>query len=253
MIAGAMSLAIFLNYLLLHLFLGMGTLAVYRGGEGPLAQVFWGGVGVWFWPVVRLAIYSLPLLALVPATLFAANWLFDFYSTPFQTKAAVFVGIGASGLFLYARIMDYARIYAMTRQDRCMIRACWAGTIFVLRRLFPVCLLSLFYSGLAAAIGYGFLELEGFISLQQTLLLSLGLGQLHMFFRFALKLSLLGGELNYFNQLHGQQVNEAHTQPPVRRRPTIWESDLKLENDDSAIPKPGAEKAPRKEPQALIE
>jgi len=235
-IAAALSLFLFMSYLFLHLFLGMGTLQVYCGGKGSLARVFWGGVGAWFWPLVRLALCSLPFLALLSAMLLGTARLFDSFAadTPFQTKAAVLIGLGTIGLFLYARLMDYARIYAMSRQDRRMLRACLHGAIFVLRHLFPVCLLAIFYGGLAAATGIGFLKLEKMLTpFQHTFLLSLGLGQVHMLLRLALKLSLCGAQLNYYNGLHDTQAREQDEkkQPPIRRRPVIWESNLELEND----------------------
>jgi len=149
-------------YWLLALFLSGGAMVVYTN-DTYRPNLFWGASAEHFAPFARLALWSLPLLALLFSLRFLEP-LFQrliFGSDPYEYVlywgAWIKMGLGYLGLLLFGIVFDYARLNLVITGDRKARRALWRALVFAARspgRTFALAFILIATGWLALAIYY---------------------------------------------------------------------------------------------------
>jgi energy-coupling factor transporter transmembrane protein EcfT len=113
------------------------------------------------------------------------------------------VGIGYIGIIIYYLVLDYARIYTISNDERKMRRALWYGIKFTFRNFFRTFSLTLmlFLIGIIVLVIYNPIAdslhaPSGFIIF--TLFIA---QQIYMFIRMTLKLTLYSSQVKLYNAL----------------------------------------------------
>ncbi len=143
-------------YALVQLFFSGGALAVFHSGQSYRSDLFWGSAGAYFGRFVRLALWALPVLAVLFLLQYVEKGLerLIFGSDPYQYITYwggwIRVGLRYLSFILYLMVLDYARIYAVISGERRMRLAVWRGLKFTFRNLGGTLLLAL----LLLAVGW---------------------------------------------------------------------------------------------------
>lgn len=129
------SLALDLVFLVFLLFVGGGTLVVYRDDRRLDRPEFFAACGLWFWRLVRLSLLSLVPLALAGGTLGAAAAIARRVAeaSPVESRA---IAVNLIGLVLAFLLFLGARIWFDVAQARLVVegeRAMWRTALAALR------------------------------------------------------------------------------------------------------------------------
>ncbi|HHL71665.1 MAG TPA: hypothetical protein ENJ29_04050 [Bacteroidetes bacterium] len=193
-------------YFLLMLFLSGGAFALFvRGGGWP--EQFWANSAAFFWRFVRLFLWSLPVLSLV----FVLPWLGSLVQKlihgddPYQWVgyywARVKIILAGLATLYYHLVFDYARIIAVSGDERNMRKTITAALRFVHSRLFSTAGISLVYfsAGIAGMAIYYFTThaFDGNSTLVVTALFLLS--QAYIIFRTLIKLGLYAAESSFYS------------------------------------------------------
>ncbi|MEK7728187.1 MAG: hypothetical protein AAB354_07205, partial [candidate division KSB1 bacterium] len=157
---------------------------------------------------VRLALYSLPVLAVLfcvqylEAGVQRLVWGKDAYQNISYWGGWTRIGITSLCMILFGAIFDYARIHVVLNDENKMRVSIWEGVKFTLRNFFSTfgLALTMFLAGalllaLYNPLANSFSAANGFI-----ILLLFLVQQAYMFVRMALKLTLYAGEVQLYRQ-----------------------------------------------------
>ena len=202
-------LVTFATYWLVTLFLSGGAFAVFAHEEGYASTRFWGGAGRYFGRFFRLALWSLPLLALFVGASFIVK-LFQrllFGSDPYEYVTYwanwIVVALRTLAILLFGLVFDYARIYLVLTDETRSRAALWRGLGLVFRNLLPTFGLGFlfFFLGVVALVLYNPLADALAAPNALVLLLLFLLQQGYMLWRMMLRLALYAGELSLYRSL----------------------------------------------------
>ena len=193
-------------YWLASLFMSAGALAVLASGERYQPAVFWGAAGEFFGRFLRLALWSLLLLAvvsLVPLLVLGLKRLIygpDPYEYISYWGFWIGIGLALAGLFFSCIAMDYARIQAVLTREKRMRVSLWRGIRFTLTNLggtLGLASLLLVAGAVALAI---YQPLSGGLSGPTPILVGMLfiLQQLYVVWRMALRLTRYAAELELY-------------------------------------------------------
>lgn len=210
-------------YLLLSLFLSGGALAVLAGGQGYRATDFWASAAKFFGRFLRLALWSLLLLAalyLLPLTARGLQRLF-FGSDPYEYVsywgAWIRGGLLLIALFLFRICFDYARIHAVVTDERRMRLSLWRGIRFGFRNPLPAVGLAL----LIVLVGGGVLLIYRPLSALvdgatvAAVIAAVVAQQAYMIWRVVIRLTRYGSQITLFRELAGDRSEAPETDPPA--------------------------------------
>jgi hypothetical protein len=210
--AGMLSSLLFLGGAvswLLSLFLSGGALTTLAA-DGPYqAADFWGASGRLFGRFIRLALWSLLLLAalsLLPLIGKALQRLLygsDPYENVIVGGAFVLAGLILTALFFFRVCFDYARIDAVVNDERKMRRSLWRAVRFAIGKFFPtvgVALVMALASGLLLLI---YLPLSTLVdgSTEGLVMTGVAAQQLFLTGRVTLRLIRYGSEIALYRNL----------------------------------------------------
>jgi hypothetical protein len=210
-------------YLVLSLFLSGGALTVLAGEGRYQAAEFWGGAAKLFGRFLRLALWSLLLLAalaLLPMTARGAQWLF-FGSDPYQYVSYwgwwIRAGLALVALFSFRICFDYARIHAVLTGERRMRISLWRGIRFALRHPLPAVGLALLIAlaGVLALLIYRPASTGLAASAVALVVAAIVAQQLYIVWRVILRLTRYGSQITLFRELAGE-LSQAPFEEPVR-------------------------------------
>lgn len=202
-------------YWLLSLFLSGGAFSVFISGEKYTSPLFWGNAAKYFGRFIRLVLWSIPVLAI----LFCLQFLWTviqrifFGSDPYQYITYwggwIKVGLRYISFILYFLVLDYARIYTVTTDERRMWISLWQGIQFGFKNImktFGLALL-LFLTGIIALVIYNPIANLLHAPYSIVILLLFLWQQVYIVFRMVLRLTLYSGEVRLYNLVScaGQQ------------------------------------------------
>ncbi len=237
-----MSLAapVTVGYLLFSLFLCGGALTVLWEGRGYSASLFWSAAARHFGAFLRLALWALPLLAVLLIGLALINLLVElaaggdpYESTTFWS-VALQAGLAGIALLLISLFVDYGRIHIVTTGESKSIRALLEGIRFTLgnlSRTVGLVILLLLLSGLAALL---YLPISNWLNAPHSLAVwsLILLQQLYVLWRLALRLTRYGGELSLFRTISRQDAKNAEK----KEEPGAVDQESRLEADQPLRP-----------------
>jgi len=195
-------------YWLLALFLSGGALAVYVN-DSYRPKLFWGAAAEHFAPFVRLALMSLPVLALffslrLLETLFVRLFFgSDPYEYVLYWGAWIKMGLGYLGLVLFGIVFDYARLNLVITGDRRARRSLWRAIVFAAHnpgRTFGLAFILFAAGWLALAIYYPIstaLSAPNWFVVVALLVLQ----QLYIVFRLVLRLTYYSSQLALYRSV----------------------------------------------------
>jgi len=186
-----------------------GALTVFAQGEKYTPSRFWGGAAQYFGRFCRLALWSLPVLALLFCLQYlesGAQRLF-FGKDPFQNITYwggwIKTGLRALSFLLFGMILDYARIHAVLNDENKMRASLGAALKFISKNFlsaFGLAFLLLAVGALALVI-YNPLANSLAAPSGLVILLLFLLQQFYMLFRAALRLILYASQLHLYRAL----------------------------------------------------
>jgi hypothetical protein len=195
-------------YWLLALFLSGGALAVYAN-DTCKPKFFWGASAEYFAPFVRLALLSVPLLALLFSLRFleplCVRLVFgpDPHEYVLYWGAWIKLGLGYVGLLLFGIVFDYARLRIVLNGERRARRALWQALQFAARhpgRTFALAFI-LFAAGWLALAIYNPLSTALSAPNWFVVIALFVLQQLYIVFRLALRLTFYSSQLVMYRRL----------------------------------------------------
>jgi len=205
LVPGLVILVVFgaVSWCLLSLFLSGGTLAILIEEKGYRASAFWRGAGAFFGRFLRLALWSVLLLAALSLLPLGARWAQSliFGPDPYQYftfwGAWIRIGVDVLALFFFRIVFDYARIHAVMTNEKKMRRSLWQGVRFVTGN--PIQTVGLATTipllGVAALVIY--IPLSGGLDGSTTALVvsAIVLQQLYVWWRVALRVVRYGSQI----------------------------------------------------------
>lgn len=194
-------------YGLVNLFLSGGALGIFVGKENFTAAKFWGDGGKYFGRFIRLFFWGLPVLVILFGLQFIVTGVqrIIFGSDPYTyvlywSNWIQFV-LRWFAFFFFFIIFDYARIYAVTLEERKMRKALGEGLGFVWRNFRRTFTLAFTVSllGIVGLLVYN--PLADLLSAPNAMILILLFlwQQIFMLFRMLLRLTLYAGEVQLNN------------------------------------------------------
>ena len=220
-------------YWLFGLFLSGGAFSVFASEERYTPSRFWAGAATYFGRFFRLALYSLPVLAVLFCVQYLELgvqriiWGKGAYQNIAYWGGWTRLGITALCMMLFGAIFDYARIHVVMHDERKMRVSIWEGVKFTFGNFFVAFGLAfiVFLAGAVLLALYNplansFSAANGFI-----IFLLFLLQQAYMFCRMALKLGLFASATHFY-----QQRAAASEQPTA-----VPESNLDLEGLSPAL------------------
>ncbi len=196
-------------YWLFTLFLSGGAFSVFASGEKYTSALFWGSAVKYFGRFIRLVLWSIPAFVI----LFCLQFLWNaierilFGSDPYQYITHwggwIKVGLRYISIILYFIVLDYARIYAITTDERRMRISLWHGIKFAFSnstKTFGLAFI-LFAVGIIALIIYNPIADLLSAPLSIVILLLFLWQQIYMVFRMMLRLTLYAGEVNLYHTI----------------------------------------------------
>jgi len=205
---------------LFTLFLSGGALSIFAAGEGYTPASFWGNAAKYFGRFLRLALWSLPALALLFCLQFLASGFerVIFGKGPYQNivywNGWIKVGLRAIGFLLFGMILDYARIYTVRTDERRMLNALKQGIKFVwgnFLQTFGLALL-LLAIGVVALLIYN--PLANSLSAPNALIVFMlfAVQQIYMIFRMIIRLTTYSSQLHLYRELAASPVTMPATE-----------------------------------------
>ena len=197
-------------YWLFSLFLSGGAFSVFASSEKYTSPLFWGNATKYFGRFIRLVLWSIPVFAILFCLQFIYSGLqrIFFGSDPYQYITFwggwIKVGLRYISIILYFIILDYARIHAVTTDDRRMRISLWQGIKFAFGNFWKTfgLALILFITGIIALFIYNpIADLLHAPSIIVILLLFFW-QQIYMIFRMVLRLTLYGSEVKLFQAIY---------------------------------------------------
>jgi hypothetical protein len=208
-------------YWLVLLFLSGGAFAIFASAENYSAKLFWGSCGKYFGRYLRLALWSLPMLAIllaVPFLVKGLQWLIlgrDPYEYFIYWAGWLRTVLGFAAILTFGIIFDYARIYTVRTDENRMRVSLWQGFRFALgnfKYTFGLAGLLFLAGGLILAIYYPISNSLSTPSIIVVALLFLT-QQLYMTVRMMLRLTSYSSQLQIHRSLHEQPA--VAYEPPV--------------------------------------
>ncbi len=193
-------------YWLFLLFLSGGALAIFAHNEKYSSPIFWGNCGRFFGRFIRLAIWSLPLLAVffaLPLLAKALQRLF-FGSDPYQYITYwgrwLQLGLGFVSFLLFGMVLDYARIHTVLTDERNMRTSLWRGFRFAFenfKRTFGFAALLFVIGGSILAI---YNPVANLLAAPAVVIVALLFftQQFYMILRMGLRLTLYAGQIHLY-------------------------------------------------------
>ncbi len=208
-IISGMILVIPTVYWLLALFLSGGAFAVFASQERYSPILFFGNAAKYFGRFVRLALFGLPVFAILFCLQFIETGIqrLFFGSDPYQYVtywgAWIKTGFQFISVLLFGLVLDYARIYTVLYDERKMRISLWNGIKFAfgkLKQTFSLTLI-LFVVGIVALVIYN--PIANSLSAPNVFVVFLLflIQQLYMFFRMMLRLTLFSSQLHLYKGL----------------------------------------------------
>ncbi|MFQ5707623.1 MAG: hypothetical protein ACE5HO_09260 [bacterium] len=196
-------------YWLVSLFLSGGAFAVFLSGEKYSPGVFWGSTARFAGRFFRLALWSIPVLALLFCLQFVETGVqrLFFGSDPYQNITYwggwIKVGLRTLSILLFGLVLDYARIHLVLTDERKTRRSLWRGLTFAfgkLTRTFGLAFI-LFVVGAVVLAIYNPVANSLAAPNALVILLLFLVQQLYLFFRMMLRLTLFASELHLYQGL----------------------------------------------------
>jgi len=205
-------LIMFAAYWLLSLFLSGGAFSVFASEETYTSPLFWGNATKYFGRFIRLVLWSIPVFAILFCLQFIATAIekIFFGSDPYQYITHwggwIKVGLRYISFILYFIILDYARIHAVTTDEKRMRISLWQGIKFAFGnfwKTFGLALL-LFIAGIIALVIYNPIADLLHAPYWIVILLLFIWQQVYMVWRMVLRLTLYSSEVNLYNLVTGE-------------------------------------------------
>jgi len=200
-------------YWLFVLFLSGGALATFANEEGYNSQRFWGSSAKYFGRFFRLALWCVPVFAVLFCLQFPETGIqrLVFGSDPYQYVSYwggwIKVGLRYLSILLFGLVLDYARIHVVLTDERRMRVSLWQGIRFAFGNFLQTfgLVLLLFVIGVAALAIYNPVA-DSFWAPNVLIVLLLFLWQqIYMFFRMMLRLTLYSSQLHMYRGLSAAQ------------------------------------------------
>jgi hypothetical protein len=212
----ALIIILFTAYWSLSLFLSGGVFAVFTSEERFKSDLFWGSAVKYFGRFIRLALWSIPVFAILFGATFIWNGIerLVFGKNPYQYISYwggwLQMGLRYLCLIIYLMVLDYARIHAVTTDEHRMRISLWQGIKFAFKnfgKTFSLALL-LFLVGIIALIIYN--PIADLLSAPLWIVIvSLFIWQqVYMVFRMMLRLVLYGGEVGLYKLFYLQTPDD---------------------------------------------
>ena len=204
-------------YWLFTLFLSGGAIGVFFSGEKYQPALFWSGCAKYFGRFIRLALWGIPIFAILFCLQFVASAVekIGYGSDPYQNISYWFnwikVGLRYVSFLLFWLVIDYARIYTVINDERNMRKSIWQGIRFTFGHFLKTFSLSLllFLAGVIILFAYNPLADMLFMSSAAVVVLLFLLQQLYMVFRMILRLTLYSSQIFLFNSMAGKTDSTA--------------------------------------------
>ncbi|MGH7492899.1 MAG: hypothetical protein ACREOO_10950 [bacterium] len=207
-------------YWLFNLFLSGGALATFAQNEKYSPAFFWSHAGLYFGRFVRLALWSIPLLAALFFVQYLENGIRllifgrDAYQSITYWGGWIRTGLLGLSLGVLGVVFDYARIHAVQHGETKMRLALWQGLKFTFGNAVPAFGLALvmFVAGGVALLVYN--PIADSLNAPNGLIIFLLFmwQQLYMLFRMTVRLMLYSSATNLFQALAAPPEPDAFTQ-----------------------------------------
>ncbi len=196
-------------YWLLNLFLSGGAFSVFISNQKYASPLFWGNAANYFGRFIRLVLWSIPVFVVLFCLQFfwTATQRIFFGSDPYQYVTYwggwIKVGLRYFSLVLYFLVLDYARIHAVTTDERRMRISLWQGVKFAFINFWKTFALALlfFLLGIIALIIYNPMADLLHAPSSLVILLLFIWQQVYMVFRMVLRVTLYSGEVRLYQAL----------------------------------------------------
>ena len=198
------------------LFLSGGAFAAFVGSVKHKPSEFWGNCARYFGRFMRLALMSIPILAI----LFSIRLLADgaarliFGADPYENVAYWFgvikIGLGFIGILLFGLVFDYSRIYIVVNDERKSRLALWRAIKFAARNIGRTLTLALilFLTGIVILFIYYHLS-NLFTSPHFAIIVCLViLQQLYILWRVILRLTFYSGQMSLYKKITTADKND---------------------------------------------
>lgn len=204
-------------YWLFGLFLSGGALSVFASQDRYTPSQFWSGAATFFGKFVRLALYSVPVLAVLFCVQYLELgvqrliWGKGAYQNIAYWGGWTRIGLTALCMILFGAIFDYARIHAVLNDEAKMRVSIWQGVKFTFGNFISTFGLAftMFLAGALLLALYNPL-VDNFSAANGLIILLLFLvQQAYMFGRMALKLTLFASEIHLYQQCAATNQTEA--------------------------------------------
>lgn len=195
-------------YWLFGLFLSGGALSVFASQDRYTPSQFWGGAATYFGKFVRLALYSVPVLAVLFCVQYLELgvqrliWGKGTYQNIAYWGGVTRIGITALCMILFGAIFDYARIHVVLNDENKVRASMWQGIKFTFGNFIStfglaltIFLLGALLLALYNPLADSFSAANGFI-----ILLLFLIQQAYVFVRMALKLTLYASAVHLYQQ-----------------------------------------------------
>ncbi|MCA9740829.1 MAG: hypothetical protein H6695_18870 [Deferribacteres bacterium] len=206
---GSLVIVVPLIFWLITLFLSGGALAVFAMQEKYQPAFFWGSAASFFGRFVRLALWSIPVFAVLMCLqlLWPIVERIGFGSDPYQNVTYwggwIKLGLRYLGIVLFFIVLDYARIYLVLHDEAKARIAIWEGIKFTIGNLGRTFALAFFLIliGLIALLLYN--PIANALSAPSGLVIFLLflVQQVYMLFRTLLKLASYAGQMHLYTGL----------------------------------------------------
>lgn len=203
-------------YWLLALFLSGGAFSIFVSQRDYSARQFWGDSGKYFGRFFRLALWSLPVIAVIFCLQFLETGVrrLIFGSDPYENILYwgdwIRFGLRTISLLLIGLVLDYARIHIVATDERKTRRSLVHGIKFAFENLgqtFGLAFL-LFLAGALILVLYNPLADALAAPNALVVLLLFVLQQSYMVFRMTLRLTTYASEVHLYRNLNPQEQPE---------------------------------------------
>jgi len=203
-------------YWLFTLFLSGGAFSVFASGEKYTSPLFWGNAAKYFGRFIRLVLWSIPVFVILFCLQFFWNaierifWGSDPYQYISYWGGWIQMGLRYISIILYFIILDYARIHAVTSDDRRMRISLWQGIKFAFGnfwKTFGLALL-LFVVGIITLVIYNPIADLLHAPSAIVIILLFFWQQVYVVFRMVLKLVLYGSEVSLYRKISSKEEFE---------------------------------------------